>query len=610
MEPRAGARPATRRGAVLVLDGDQASALAIVRSLARRGLRVEVASTSTDAIARRSRHAAACWLYPDPLASASAFLDWLQSHLAGHDYELVIPVTERTVIPLAQERQRFAPGLIAVADAEALAAVVDKQRTVALAQSLGILVPRAESVARLAEATAAAARIGYPVVVKPARSVGSRDGQRVQLSVSYAFDARELENQVESALRFGPVLLQEYFAGDGVGIELIADHGEPRYLFQHRRLHEVPLTGGGSSLRVAETPDPVLAEAATQLMRALRWHGVAMVEFKRNPANGDYRLMEINGRFWGSLPLAVAAGADFPGMLHALMTRGDVGPCAPARPGTVARQLARDVDWLEHVMRRHAPARLVRYPGTAEVLRDCLLVLSPRHHFDVQSWRDPWPGLVDLGRLVGRQWQRATSRLAERRRRAQARQHSLALLAQLGRAAPPARPRQVLFLCYGNINRSALAHAHAAQRAHPAVAPSSAGFHPEAGRPADPVMQQVAGALGVDLGQWQSQRLSAAQVQQADLILAMEVAHLDRLEHEFPGSRAKAALLDPTDAADLDIPDPYGRPRPVYEQVAARVRTAVDRWWAALAVPASSATWPSPAARPAGTAAADGERTA
>jgi len=333
---------------------------------------------------------------------------------------------------------------------------------------------------------------------------------------------------------------------------------------------------------------------------------VAMVEFKRNPASGDYRLMEINGRFWGSLPLAVAAGADFPAMLHALMTRGAIGACPPARPGTVARQLARDIDWLEHVLRRHAPERLVRYPTRGEVLRDSLLMFSPRHHFDVQSWRDPWPGLVDLGRIVGRQWRRVGGRFAERRRRQRAQQHSLALMARL--AQSPTQPRHVLFLCYGNINRSALAHAYAAQRGHPALATASAGFHPQDGRPADPVMQQVAGDLGVDLAHWSSKQLSAEQVQQADLILAMEVAQLERLEREFPGSQAKSALLDPGNIADLDIPDPYGRPRPVYEQVALRVRDSVDRWWKVLAGPTPVVARPAEATPAA--AAPEGKRTA
>ncbi len=573
MNSRAGARPPALPGAVLVLDADQASALAVVRSLASHGLRVEVASAAKNAIASRSRHAAACWTYPDPLADAPAFVDWLETHLRSHAYDLVVPLTERTVIPLAQERARFAPDLIAVADAGALAQVIDKQQTVALAATLGVKVPLAEPVAGADQAAQAAARIGYPLVVKPARSVGSPGGQRVHLAVTYAFDERELRSQVESALRFGPVLLQEYFSGDGVGIELIADHGEPRYLFQHRRLHEVPLTGGGSSLRVSETPDPVLADAATRLMRALRWHGVAMVEFKRNRSTGDYRLMEINGRFWGSLPLAVAAGANFPVMLHELMTTGRVGTWPPARQGTLARHLARDIDWIERVLRREAPPALVKLPSMADAVRDTLLVLSPRHHFDVQSWRDPWPGLVDAAGILAHHWKRFAGRLAVRRALRREQRRSLAMQA----AVRARRPGAVLFLCYGNINRSALAHAHAQRQLGQELHFASAGFHAQAGRPADPVMQEVAARHGVSLAGWQSQTLSAAMVEQADLILAMEVSHLDRLEQAFPGSRKKACLLD-AGGESAEIPDPFGQARPVYEQVARRVLTAVDRW--------------------------------
>lgn len=567
--------PDSLRGTVLVLDVDQPAALAVLRSLARRGLRVEVASTDTRAIGRRSRHASACWCHPDPLADAAAFVQWLQDHLRAHAYALVIPLTERSVVPLSQQRDRFAPGLIAVADADALAQVIDKQRTVALAATLDIPVPLAEPVHDAAQALQAAQRLGYPVVVKPARSVGSQGGQRVQLSVSYAFDDRGLVAQVESALRYGPVMLQEYFAGDGVGIELIADRGEVKYNFQHRRLHEVPLTGGGSSLRISEVPHPELVDAAAKLMRALRWHGVAMVEFKRNPASGAFRLMEINGRFWGSLPLAVAAGADFPAMLHALMTTGAVGTWPAARAGIVGRQLARDLDWLEHVLRRNAPARLVQLPSAGQVLRDSLLVFSRQHRFDVQNWRDPWPGLVDLARIADGQWRRLAGKLAQRRRTHQERRHTAALRQRWANAPAPAR---VLFLCYGNINRSALAQAHA--QAHlPAPARfQSAGFHAPQGRPADPVMVEVARGLGLALDGWQSRTLTAEMVQRADLILAMEVSHLDRLVHDHPEARARACLLDGMGPA-AEIPDPYGQARPVYDQVARRVCHAVDGWF-------------------------------
>ncbi|MDE1925778.1 MAG: ATP-grasp domain-containing protein [Burkholderiales bacterium] len=560
---------------VLVLDADQASTLTIVRSLARRGLAVEVASDAERPLAGRSRHVVACLRYPDPLRDEAGFIAWLRQQLDERRRELVIPVTERTLVPLMRARARFEGEPIAMASTEALEQVLDKDRTGALARSLGIPIPRSVVVASAAEAVAAAQDLGYPVVVKPARSVGGDAGGRVQLRVAYAFDDAGLAAEAASALRHGAVILQSYFRGEGVGIELIADQGELRYAFQHRRLHEVPLTGGGSTLRVSEAPVPALLEASRRLVQALRWHGVAMVEFKYQPQTGAYVLVEINGRFWGSLPLAVAAGADFPAMLHELWTQGRVGAWPPARSGVVARHLARDIDWLEHVLRKAAPPQLVTLPSKRDVLRDWLLMFSPRHHFDVQTWRDPWPGLVDLGRIARHQARRFGAIVAQRRR-----------LERELRAAAPARQRlhsaqRVVFLCHGNINRSALAQAYAESRYPGRHEYASAGFHSPAGRPADPTMVEVAAAAGVDLAQWQSRTLDARLVADADIVFAMEAAHLDRLQREHPGAAGKAYLLGAAIAsgpAQVEVPDPYGKPRAAYERVCGQVRAAVDAW--------------------------------
>ena len=140
------------------------------------------------------------------------------------------------------------------------------------------------------------------------------------------------------------------------------------YAFQHRRLHEVPLTGGGSSLRVSEAVEPELLDASKQLLGTIGWHGVAMVEFKWQPASRTYNLMEINGRFWGSLPLATAAGANFPAMLAELHLRGKVTDRDAYRNGVYCRNLARDVYWHELVLRSRGDAsvanpRAGRYSG-------------------------------------------------------------------------------------------------------------------------------------------------------------------------------------------------------------------------------------------------------
>lgn len=562
--------------AALVLDADQPSAIAIIRSLARRGLEVHVASAESNPLGAYSRHAGSRFRYPDPLTDETGFISWLEDQTRSQVYALVVPVTERSVVPLMRHRDRFDPRVLAVAPSEGLQTALDKDRTLNLAASLGLKVPRSRLVNALAELDNAVSGFEFPIVVKPASSFGSDAVRRVQRSVGYAFDTSDVARQVATELPYGPVILQEYFRGEGVGIELIAERGELRYVFQHRRLHEVPLTGGGSSLRIAESPIPVLRDAAAALMRAMSWHGVAMVEFKFRPETNDYRLMEINGRFWGSLPLAVAAGADFPAMLYELMTTGTVGQHPPARAGTVCRSLSRDVEWLEHVFRRAAPPGLVSLPSAGQVLRDTLLALSPRHHFDLQSWSDPRPGLVELQRLVLRYWHRIHSRLAHRRRlwreRRRAHRQGVARLAEA---------RNVLFLCYGNINRSALAQLLAAKSQPDRYEFSSAGLHPVQGREADRTMIQVAKPLGVDLSGWRSRTVTAEMVENADLILAMECAHLEHLEHAFPGAASKAYLLGAlvADSSLIEVPDPYGQTEDVYARVSRHVATALDAWF-------------------------------
>lgn len=558
---------------VLVLDADMESVLAVVRSLAAHGLAVDVAAHEASPLAAKSRHVAHCWRYPDPLTEVESFLNWLEGHLAQHCYQLVIPVTERTLVPLAQSGGRFAGGRCALPPLAGLEQVLDKDRTVALAETLDLAVPHSRLVTELDQLPAALEALGLPLVVKPARSIGEKSDARVRLSVDYAFSDTEARRKVQSMLRFGDVLLQEYFPGQGVGIELIADHGEVEYAFQHLRLHEVPLTGGGSSFRCSVPVEPELLDASRALMRALAWHGVAMVEFKWQPQTRDYRLMEINGRLWGSLPLAVAAGADFPWLLYRLMVHGEVPALPAARDGVYCRKLSADLHWLELVLRKAAPPQLVQLPGWRQVLRDLLRMLSPQHHFDVQSWRDPWPGLVDLWRIGGSYAGRVKGILHGRRLLLRER-----LAWRSGRVARQlAQARRLLFVCYGNINRSALAEQYFRQGGERTdVTAASAGFHPQHGRPADPVMQQIAAERGIDLGGCASQTVDRAMLEAADVIFVMDRGQLEQIRTLFPDAYPRTHLLGMAAGDAAEIADPYGREPAVYARCLAQVTAAVD----------------------------------
>lgn len=562
--------PATQPRKVLVLDGDMIPALAIARSLGSLGLAVDIASHLARPLAAHSRHVRQALQYPNPMLDESAFIAWIRHIAQQKSYTLIIPVTERTVVPFFRHRQLLELLPVALPDNDSLGTALDKSSTFDLARKLDIPVPRGMNVQDTAQLTSVTVKaLSFPIVVKPARSMGNGGQGIVQLAVDYAFDETQLFAKTHHALRYGDVILQEYFGGRGTGIELIADHGKIVYAFQHLRLHEVPLTGGGSSLRVSVPVEPVLLDAASKLMAALKWHGVAMVEFKWNAETCDFRLMEINGRFWGSLPLAVASGADFPAMLYELLTQGHIATRPPARTGVYGRKLGSDLYWYEQVLRRNTPEELVSLPNNSQLIKDALLAFSPRHRFDAQQWRDPLPGLIDLGHIAknyaDRLGQLVGARLfAWRQKRAWS---GGAITARLRTA------QAVLFVCYGNINRSALAGRYFSDRtAGMSIATKSAGFHTQSGRPADPNMVEIAKAKGIHLEALRSCTIDHATVEAVDLIFVMEKPHYDQIARDYPEAADKTFLLNP--AGEID--DPYGKSTAVYKQCMQEVTASID----------------------------------
>jgi protein-tyrosine-phosphatase len=562
---------------VLVLDADFVSCLPIVRSLGRRGIVCDIASPHSAPIARYSRYANKHWQYPDPLTQGAAFVDYLAEHLSKVSYSLVIPVTERTLVPLARS-PKMAPfaDLLAIAPRNSLNKVLDKAETMALARQCDVPTPFSYPIARAEELSEFVGELEYPVVLKPAHSISGGDDRR-PLNVAYAHDDGELFKLAQSMLDHGPFLLQQYARGVGAGIELLANHGEIVYAFQHERLHELPLTGGGSCYRKSVAVNPVLLAASRRLIKALDWHGVAMVEFKWNPATGEYWLMEINGRFWGSLPLACAAGADFPVKLFDLLVLNQLPTDSNYREHVYCRKLSADVYWYEQVLRRSGDPKLVAYPSARQLLLDALFILHPtRHFFDVQQWRDPLPGLMDFVELLNGYLQRIRGIVGDKYllKRHGSTGMRTALTRKLGQA------KTVLFVCYGNINRSALAQALAENGVNPSkIRFDSAGFHPEDNRPADPNMIKVARSHGFDMTGCRSKRLDKLKVDSADIIFVMEGQQYRRLVSEYPEAKDRTFLLGSLTKqqfSDIDITDPYNQAMSEYENCFNRIQHAIN----------------------------------
>lgn len=391
---------------ILVTDARRGSALAFIRSLGRRGDHVVAADAASPSAGMRSRYAAGRVRYPSPLEDPAATGEALVRAAHAHRIELIVPITDEVILALLDRLADLPTGCqVTIPDAAAARVVGDKRATVELAASLGIPVPESIPAGSPAAVREAAERIGYPVVLKPTTSrVRDQDGGVRQHAVTYARDPGGLERVLGSLVDVN-VLVQGFWHGEGQGVELLMDHGRAVAAFQHRRLREVPVSGGASSLRESMTLDPHLFDHATRLLSALAYHGLAMVEFRVGPAGAT--LMEVNGRVWGSMPLAVAAGMDFPARLVSLYTgdsRSDPSspPATEYAIGVRSRNLELDLVWIGSVLRGSRRPSISARPTRRAAFRAAVQLLDPRIHDDILSWTDPAPGAAELVRIAGK----------------------------------------------------------------------------------------------------------------------------------------------------------------------------------------------------------------
>jgi predicted ATP-grasp superfamily ATP-dependent carboligase len=196
------------------------------------------------------------------------------------------------------------------------------------------------------------------------------------------------------SLRCRSVLVQEFIPGRGAGYFALMHHGRLHAEFAHRRIRDVRPTGSGSSVRESTRPDARLRDASRRLLEALNWHGVAMVEFRVRP-DGTPVFLELNGRFWNSLALAVNAGVDFPRLLASMASGAAPTAAVPAYPpGVRCRWLLGDVRNLIEVLKGAPRGFPGRYPSRLRAVTEFMTPV-PGEHFDNFRLDDPLPELGD-----------------------------------------------------------------------------------------------------------------------------------------------------------------------------------------------------------------------
>ncbi|MGE4062935.1 MAG: ATP-grasp domain-containing protein [Rhodospirillaceae bacterium] len=545
--------------------------LPIARCLQRHGIDVHVASLLPDNPPLRSRTLASFHLAPD---ETKAFVAFVTSLVRAHNIKLVYPCGDEALTLLAHTHAQLQEVVkLASPPPPAARAVLNKDITLAKAAELGIPAPAEHTFADEAAFRDALPSIRFPLIAKPK---SKEEGGKPR--IRYLNTPADLERELASDPRFfSSYLVQEYIPGVGVGIEILIHDGQPVAAFQHRRLSELPIGGGVSVRARAEAVSGELRRHALRLLRGLDWNGVAMVEFRHDPLTDRFALMEINGRYWGSVSLSLTCGIEFP-WYEWQLAHGE-HPTPPHRYKLkTMRWLAGDLERLPQVLGEVSRKKL---PLSA-FLRDCahfLLGFVDGSNDAVWRLNDPRPALDDLRatldrafipaliKAIGKVFPRFSKRWAGRKLLGSPQASTLYEKLRTGLKSVRTRtldgkPRNILVLCHGNIMRSPFVERVLRKSLPPDVVVRSAGLGASHGRPADRRAIEIARTYGIDLTDHRASPVTEPDVEQADAIIVMDYRNAAMAMSRFPGSENKIFMLAdwrPENQSSREIIDPYAQ---------------------------------------------------
>jgi predicted ATP-grasp superfamily ATP-dependent carboligase len=375
---------------VLVTDAQMRNSLAIIRSLGKAGLHVTAGETTRFATGAFSKYCKGRVVYPDA-KNPDAFVDFMLEKVQEESFDMFIPVTDSTIIPVIKRKKEFSRyTTIPYPDYDLMIKAIDKTQTLKIAADNGVPCPKTYAVENAGQLKEVKDELKYPVIIKPRSSYGSR-------GVTMCRSSNDLVAKYTAVAEKYPVpVVQEYIPNGGeVGVyTLFNNDSEPRAVSVQRRIRSYPITGGPSTCR--ETIRyPELVDIAFRLLKALKWRGVAMVEFRIDPRDNTPKLMEVNPRFWGSLHLSILSGVDFPYLLYKLVKDGDVSPAMDYRAGVKCRWLLPgDILWY-----LSSPGKIKNLPQFLEITNDDIMSLDDpgptlgfalaamRYMFDLDEWK-------------------------------------------------------------------------------------------------------------------------------------------------------------------------------------------------------------------------------
>lgn len=389
---------------VLLLGGG-GNAVSVARNLGRLGVDV-AASGDAGAWALHSRFCRRRY----PLPAGAELEDFWHElllapgrpELAGH---VIFALSDEAIAFVCAHRDALAGRYILEEFDPALrGAMLDKLATLELARSVGVPTPASWRVREPHDVDALAGRLRFPVMVKPIHShlfvrafgrklfIVERDFAEVQAMARLAFE-RGVEIMVTEMIPGPDALLSSYYT-------YIDGTGESLFHYTKSVIRRFPVNRGGACYHRSHWL-PETAEMGRRFFEGIGWRGIGNIEFKRDPRDGQLKVIEVNPRFTAAHRLIVAAGLPLDLMIYCHLT-GQPGP-RPAGYDQTLRMLnpIRDALAFAELRRRGELGPLAWMRSWWEGGRKVMPIFDPA---------DPMPSVARLRQEAGR----AVARLARR----------------------------------------------------------------------------------------------------------------------------------------------------------------------------------------------------
>lgn len=241
--------------------------------------------------------------------SIKTLTDSILDYVNTKNIEVIIPTNDRFtfLMSLSDVRENISNIIISTPEYDMLIKGMDKFESTQLVGQFGLKIPKTYTLNSFDAAE-------YPVYMKSRLSWMIKDDKFESGSVKKIKSHNEFL-EIKNELKNDEIYIQEEVSGVGWGLEILAKNGELLNYFAHERIRESNPKGGYSSVAMSIYPNLYYVERVKEILKELNWTGVAMFEFKGDYKEKNAYFIEMNCRFWGSLPVALHSGNRFPHLL-------------------------------------------------------------------------------------------------------------------------------------------------------------------------------------------------------------------------------------------------------------------------------------------------------